>query len=233
MRYKLKSKPKNPTIVEGFPGFGLVGTIATEYLIKHLDAKKIGYIRAEEIAPTIAVHAGEPVEPLGIFYSKKKNLLILHALANVAGFEWDIAEVLAKISKDLKCKEIISLEGVGSETIMKGKDPVAYYLTHNKKFKSKCGEPLDEGIIVGVTGALIVREDVKNTCIFAETHSTLPDSRAAAKILCVLDEYLKLGLDYKPLIKRAEQFEGKLKDVMSKAKKVSQSAEEKSQSYFG
>ena len=233
MRYKLKSKPKNPTIVEGFPGFGLVGTIATEYLIKHLDAKKIGYIRVEEITPTIAIHDGEPIEPLGIFYSKKKNLLILHALVNVSGLEWKIAEILAKMAKDLKAKEIISLEGVGSETIMKGKTPNSYYLSHNKKFKSKCGEPLDEGIIIGVTGALIVRDNVKNTCIFAETHSTLPDSRAAAKILCVLDEYLKLGLDYQPLIKKAEQFEGKLKDVMSKAKKVSRSAEEKSQSYFG
>ena len=73
----LNSKPKNPIIIEGFPGFGLVGTIATEYLIKHLDAKQIGFIRLEEIPPVIAVHNGQAVEPLGIFYSKEKNIVIM------------------------------------------------------------------------------------------------------------------------------------------------------------
>ena len=115
MRYTLKSKPKGPTIIEGFPGFGLVGTIATEFLIKHLNAKQIGWIRMTEIPPVIAVHEGEAVEPLGIFYSKEKNLIILHALTNVQGFEWGISDILMKIYKDLGAKEMISLEGVGSE----------------------------------------------------------------------------------------------------------------------
>ena len=73
MKVILDKKPKSPIIVEGFPGFGLVGTIATEYLIRHLDAEEIGRIRVKEIAPVIAVHDGRPVEPLGIFYSKKHN----------------------------------------------------------------------------------------------------------------------------------------------------------------
>ena len=101
MRYELKTKPKSPIIVEGFPGFGLVGTIATEYLIKHLDAKPIGYIRIPEIPPVIAVHQGTAIEPLGIFYSKKHNLVILHALANVTGLEWEVSELLVKMAKEL------------------------------------------------------------------------------------------------------------------------------------
>jgi predicted ATP-grasp superfamily ATP-dependent carboligase len=44
MNLDLKEEPKNPTIIEGFPGFGFVSTIATEFLIKHLKAKKIGKI---------------------------------------------------------------------------------------------------------------------------------------------------------------------------------------------
>src|SRR3989344_7706884 len=112
MQLRLQKKPKNPTIIEGFPGFGLVGTIATEFLIKHLDAEQIGIIRMEEVPPVIAVHKGKPVEPLGIFYAKKENLIILHALTSVQGFEWELAEALTNMSKELKAKEIISLEGV-------------------------------------------------------------------------------------------------------------------------
>ena len=234
MKYMLNSKPKNPIIIEGFPGFGLVGTIATEYLIKHLDAKQIGFIRLEEIPPVIAVHNGQAVEPLGIFYSKEKNIVILHALTNVVGYEWQIGDMLAKISKELKAKEIVSLEGVGEEELIKKAEPKAYYMTHSKNKKElKCGEKLTEGIIMGVTGALILRNDIKVTSFFSETQSSLPDSRAAAKIICLLDEYLNLKVDYKPLIKKAEEFESKLKGILSKTQRAASSAEKKRQTYFG
>ena len=36
MRIELKKRPKRVTILEGFPGFGLVATIATEFLIQQL-----------------------------------------------------------------------------------------------------------------------------------------------------------------------------------------------------
>ena len=233
MWYKLNSKPKSPIIIEGFPGFGLVGTIATEFLIKHLDAKQIGLIRMEEVPPVIAVHKGKPVEPLGIFYAKKNNIVILHALTSVQGYEWQISDMLAKISKELKAKEIISLEGVGSEGTPGKKEPVAFYMTHSNKFKVKGVDELQEGIIMGVTGALLLRKDVKITSIFAETFSSLPDSRAAAKVISVLDQYLGLKVDYKPLIEKAEKFETKIKDLLSKSKDVSLTAEKKKQSYFG
>ena len=42
MEIKLTKKPQNPTLIEGFPGFGLIGTITTEFLIEHLKAEKIG-----------------------------------------------------------------------------------------------------------------------------------------------------------------------------------------------
>ena len=42
MEYILNQKPKNPVIIQGFPSFGLVGTIATGFLIDHLAAKPIG-----------------------------------------------------------------------------------------------------------------------------------------------------------------------------------------------
>ena len=37
MKIDLIKKPLNVTVVGGFPGFGLVGTITTEYLMDHID----------------------------------------------------------------------------------------------------------------------------------------------------------------------------------------------------
>ena len=232
MRYVLKNKPKSPTILEGFPGFGLVGTIVTEFLIKHLDAKQIGFVRMEEVPPIIAVHKGEAIEPLGIFYAKKHNLVILHALTNVQGYEWDIAEVLKKIANELKAKEVISVEGVGSEGAV-NKKPRVFFMGGKKKFDIKGIDPMKDGIIIGVTGALLLAKDLNVTSIFAETHSALPDSRAAARVIETLDKYLKLGVDYKPLIEKAEKFESNLKNIISKSKEVVVAGDKKRQSYFG
>ena len=63
MEIKLREKPQGCTIIEGFPGLGLIGTIATEYLIKHLDAKSIGYIWSEDFSPIATVHDSKVIQP--------------------------------------------------------------------------------------------------------------------------------------------------------------------------
>src|SRR3989338_5080251 len=114
MEIKLWKKPKNPIVIEGFPGFGLVGTIASEFLIDHLKTEMIGKIIFEDMPALVAIHENKVVEPLGIFYSKEYNLVILHAVTTSTGYEWELANNLVKIAEDLNAKEIVSLEGVGS-----------------------------------------------------------------------------------------------------------------------
>ena len=231
MHVKLDKKPKCPIIIEGFPGFGLVGTIATEYLVKHLGAKEIGRIRVRELPPVVAVHSGEAIEPIGIFYAAKHNVVIIYALSSVQGLEWDLAEAIGNIAKQLKAKEIISLEGVGSQTAVK--DARTFYMGGSKNIKNLSAQPLKEGIIMGVTGALLLRKDLNVTSLFAETHSALPDSRAAAKLVKILDTYLGLKVDHKPLLEKAKEFEDKIQGLVSKAKTANKTVKKKEPSYFG
>ena len=37
-----KVELNNPILIEGFPGLGMVGSIATQYLVKQLKAEKVG-----------------------------------------------------------------------------------------------------------------------------------------------------------------------------------------------
>lgn len=236
MKVKLWKKPKNPIVIEGFPGFGLVGTIASEFLIDHLKTEQIGKIIFDEMPPMVAIHESRIVEPLGIFYSKQFNAVILHAVTASAGFEWKLAESLVDIATQLNAKEIISLEGVGSsEDAVEQK--AFYYTSDSKKKKvfEKIGiEPLKEGIIMGVTGAIMLKRDhIPVSCIFAETHSNLPDSKAAAMVVEVLDKYLGLGVDTGPLLEQATKFEGKLKNLMTKSKQALDISEKKRMSYVG
>lgn len=231
-----KKIKENTTLIEGFPGIGLVGTIATEFLVNHLKAKEVGSIKGPEVPPMIAVHDNKIVKPMTFFYDKKHNLLILHVLSGIPKQEWNIADLLAKQAKKLKCKEIISLESVGVPGLIGGKTRSFFFTNDNKKaamFKKMGLEPLKEGIIIGVTGALMMNPGIKLSCIFAETHSRLPDSKAAAKIVEVLNKHLKLNVSTKPLFDSAAKFESKLNELISASRDASKKTESKNLSYMG
>ncbi|MBD3263099.1 hypothetical protein GF374_01835 [Candidatus Woesearchaeota archaeon] len=232
MKVELTETPKNPIIIEGFPGFGFVATIATEYLLDHLKFKSIGKITSEDINPVAIIHDSKVVQPLEIFYNKKHNIVVLQALTGIKDMEWETVKAIASLYKKLDAKELISVEGIASS--VEREEPEAYYYTNassNKKKLEKADlNPLEEGIILGISGALILKlpKEVKSTFIFAETHSKLPDSRAAAKIIKILDKYLGLKIDPKPLLKKADKFEEKLKNILAqtqKAKKVKKKKE--------
>ena len=236
MEIKLWKKPKNCIIVEGFPGFGLVGTIASEFLIEHLKTEQIGKILFNDMPAMVAIHESKVVEPLGIFYNEKYNIIILHAIIAANRNEWDLADTIGKVAADLKVKEIISLEGVGSAEESE-ETRVFYYSNNDKNAKAfeKAGiKVLKEGIIIGVTGAILLRvEKIPVSCLFAETHSNLPDSKAAAKVIEALDKYLNMEIDYKPLLEQAQKFEEKLKTILQKSQEAQEISDKKKLSYFG
>ncbi|MEM3374384.1 MAG: PAC2 family protein [Candidatus Woesearchaeota archaeon] len=235
MEIQISKKITKPKIIQGFPGFGLIGTIATEFLIEHLNAEKIGSFIYDELPATVAIHKEKLVDPMGIFYDKEYNLIILHTILNSNGLEWKLAENILKLADDTNTTEIISLEGVSSPTV-NGSEKVFFY-TENEKTKSKLKEiglePLKESIIVGVSGALMLRSKIPLTCLFAETKSEIPDSKAASNIIKALDDYLGLKVDYQPLLKQAEEFEQKFKTILKQSSSAIKERDRKQMSYFG
>ena len=236
MEIKLNKKPKNVTVIEGFPGFGLVGTIASEFIMEHLKCEQIGKIVFNDMPAMVAIHEGKVVEPLGVFYSQKYNLVIMHAITAAAHYEWQMAEMVGKLAQMVAAKEIISLEGVGTAQDSEG-NQVFYHSSNSKSIAlfEKIGlKPLKEGIIMGVTGAILLRiEKTPVSCIFAETHSNLPDSKAAALIVGALGKYLNIEIDNKPLLEQAQKFEEKLKTILQKSQEAQETSDKKKLSYFG
>ncbi len=212
MRYILTKKPKNPTIIQGFPSLGLVSTITLKFLMDHLDIEEIGYIESDRLLPLTAIHKGKLVHPITIHYNKKYNLVLIQSLTEVTGVEWDLAKTLVDISKELKAKEIIVIEGKPSH------EAAINVYSYTTKAKSTIPE-LKEGIIMGVTAAMLLKsKDIPITCLFAEAHSQLPDSEAAAKVVEVLDKYMGLKIDFTPLLDDARRFEQNLKKILQKTR---------------
>jgi len=236
---KLSQRPKNPVVIEGFPGFGLVGTIASEFLTNHLQCVDIGSHFFEDLPATIAIHTGKVLPPVSISYNKKFNIVLIHSISGAVGIEWQAADVVLDVCNKLNAKELISLEGVGtasSEPQDKPPSSVFYYTSSKataKKLESFGVKKLEEGIIMGVTSAVLLKSTIPTTCLFAETVSNLPDSKAGARVIEVLDKWLGLGVDYKPLLKQAEKFEEKIKGLMEQSGKAKDISQKKQMSYVG
>ena len=127
MKLNLNKIPKSPIIIQGFPGFGLVGTIVTEFLLEHLKFEKIGEFVYDELQPIVALHKGKLIKPMTVHYSKQYNILILHTILNVQGFEWKIADNILELAKKTKASEIISIEGVNTPGTPEDKPQLFYF----------------------------------------------------------------------------------------------------------
>jgi len=233
---KLTKKVKNPIVIIGFPGFGLVGTITTEFLIDHLKTELIGKLWFEEMTPLAAVHEGKMIHPISVHYNKEHNITIVHGVTPTVGMEWKIVSLLLRFLEMVDAKEVISIEGIGS--LQEAEKPRVLFYSATKKLAENLRtaglEPLREGIIMGVTGALLLKLENKDlTCIFAESHSQLPDSRAASHVIGALDRYLGLKVDPKPLVEQAEKFEEKLKKVLETGQQMTMEQKKKVLSYMG
>ncbi|MBI2144444.1 proteasome assembly chaperone family protein [Candidatus Woesearchaeota archaeon] len=237
MEIILAQKPKHPVVISGFPGIGMVGAIAAEFLIQHLSTKQIGRIILDNNPPLVAIHEGKLVEPFSIFYSSRHNIVVVHSITAVPGTEWQAASALLSICKSLGAKELISIEGVGSAADATGASRTFYYSNSAAKEKvlGKQGlEKLKEGIIMGPTSAILMKAGkLPVTCFFAETHDALPDSSASAQVIKALDAYLKLKVDYKPLLQLAAKFEEKLRSIITQSKQAEELRDKKQMSYVG
>ena len=192
----LNKVPKNVTIIDGFPGYGLVATITTEFLVEHLKAELIGKHWFEDDTPSIAIHEGKIIYPINFYYDSQHNIIIVHSIYNSPGSEWKSAELIRELSQITEAKEIISLEGIGGKEFTE-EEPQVYFYTNNQnieELKSYNIKELKEGILIGVTSALFLKLKVPITGLFVETHSQLPDSKAASKLIEILnyEKVLKL-----------------------------------------
>lgn len=242
MEIILDRKPKSPIVISGFPGVGMVGAIAAEFLIQHLNTEKIGKVILDKSPALVAIHEGKLIEPFSVHYSKKHNIVVIHSILAVPGTEWQAADALLKICTTLNARELISVEGVANsstaneETQSRG-SRIFYYTNTEAKGKALARQKLEslkEGIIMGPTSAVLIKTGkLPVTCIFAQTYDSMPDSNAAAQVIKALDSYLGLKVDFKPLLQLATKFEQKLRSIMAQSRQAEDLRDKKQMSYVG
>jgi len=218
-----KPKLKNPTLIDGFPGLGLVGTVAASYLVEKLKMEPMGYIQGEQLPPLAAVHNYAPHYPARLYFSKKYNLIILMSefivpIAAVHG----LSQAIYSFAQKEKVSRIISLGGIS----IKGEQDTVYMIASSEKLRTELSkqkgiEGIKEGATTGVTGVLLARGAVENfpvISLLAEAHEEFMDPKAAAMVVEVLNRILKLNVDTSELETESAKIHEKMQELLSKAK---------------
>ncbi len=226
-----KAELKNPILIEGLPGMGLVGKIATRYLIKQLKAQKLAYLYSPHFPYFVLVSKKGGVRLLrGTFYfwknEKGENDLILFtgdSQAQTIEGQYEISNSILDFAQKLDVKLVITIGGYRVET---DKPKVVTAATSqtllNRALQanaliSPMGSPIvgTAGLILG----LAPFRKIEALCLLGETRGYLPDPKAAKSVLEVLLKILGIDVDLAGLdaeIAKAESMVARLRKIEEK-----------------
>jgi len=228
----VKIEPKNPILIEGLPGLGLVGKIATRYLIKQLKAEKFAYLYSPHFPYFVLVSKKGSVRLLrGTFYFWKnqngENDLILFtgdSQAQTIEGQYEISDLILDFAKQHNVKIIVTVGGYRME--VKDKPKVIAASTNpellNKALQANAVVSPVGSPIVGTAGLILGLARFKKIdalCLLGETRGYLPDPMAAKSVLEVLQAMLGFDVDLAGLdeeIAKAEKMVKRLQKIEEK-----------------
>lgn len=217
------------TLLEGFPGLGLVGTIAVRYLIDKVKFEPYAHIESDFFMPIVRIHNGLPIHPSTIYINRQRKLLALvsEQIIPRSGV-LPLAKAVVEWANKKGIKRIISIEGIGTHA--EEKREMLYGIACSEEAKKellKNGiKPVGEGITSGVTSMILLELSKQNKIIgysLLGNVKVAEDYKAAASCLNKLSEILKLNIDTEPLLKEAKKFEAALLKQLKQLKEAHES----------
>lgn len=214
---------KKPIVILGFPGTGLVGSVAASQLVDALDLKFGGYISSPDFAPLAAIHDYVPLPAARIHFSSKLNIVvILSEMSIPVGSSMELASKILEFSKSIKASSIISLGGIS----LKEEENVVYFVSSDRQMvrdiiTKKIAKPIKEGATTGVTGVLLATGSLEKfpvMTILAEANDDFVDPGAASKALKVLEKIIGLNIDTRELDKESTSIAKETREKIIKSK---------------
>lgn len=201
---------KNPIIMGGFPGMGLIGNIVAQYLIDQLDMKPCGRVDSKLFPPIAILYEGLVKGPVRIYESAEKNLVIIFSDIPIDPIiSREVGGGIVRWAKELQPREMVSLAGLattgeehkvfGAATSQEGLEKIKGHI-----------ELFQMGTITGVPGVIMnecLNHGLTGICILGETRGPNPDPRASIEVVKAMNRLYGFDLDIKPMEEQAEEIE--------------------------
>jgi len=216
--------PENGAILMGFPGSGLVGTIALQYLVEQLEFKQIGSMNSRYFPPLAMMSKGLINDPVRV-YAKQTDAYSLAAIVADIPIAppicYEISNAIMEWLEPFKPKEVLTIAGIVTNEPEKRVFGVA---TTPDALKRIDGHTLvlPIGSISGIASSILTECKARNIPAVGLLGETInaPDPRASAATIEVLNKMYNLALDIQPLIEQAveiEQTMGKLAEEVQQS----------------
>ncbi len=104
---------KNPLLITGFPGPGLVGSISANYIIQELNLHQIAYVDSEFITPGVIFIGGSLRHPFRLYADSDGNLCVLICEIPIPNRGiYPVFSTVVEWAKKFGVREIIVLDGI-------------------------------------------------------------------------------------------------------------------------
>ncbi len=221
----IQSKPPSGeklTVFIGFPGSGLVGSIALSYIVEKLGFSQIGVITSKYFPPMAMMTEGIIAVPVRI-YEKEGMIATFADIPIHPQICYEVANAIMDWLKPYPVTEMVTIAGI----ITNEPEKRVFCVTTGKDLLEKIGEKaltLPIGSISGIASSLLTECKIRGIpCIglLGETINA-PDPRAAASTIEVMNQLYELNVDTTGLLEQAEEIEAQMHRLSEEV----QSAEE-------
>ena len=217
-----KTIPSEATMIIGLPDVGLVGLIATSYIISELNLEEIAYMESDLLPPVVVLHNGLPHAPLRM-YGNQNLIAVISELAVPAPAIYKIMREIVNWAKEKKVKRIVSMGGIPLENRQTIKEPEVFGAASNQELldmlKKSGLKTMNEGYIVGAQALSMrysISKNVSAIAILAQSFYNYPDPQAAAIALKELSKISDIKVDVSKLLERGEEIRLKARDIMKR-----------------
>ncbi|MGC8548027.1 MAG: proteasome assembly chaperone family protein [Candidatus Micrarchaeia archaeon] len=215
---------KGYTLIEGFPGAGLVGPMAASYIIEKLNMKYIGYIDSDLFPPITAVHDGVPMFTARIYEDDKNKLaVVLSEFTIPTNAVHDLGLELLSFVRKYGIAKIISIGGMPSQQLSNN----AFVIASQKDLFDRAVKlglkPIEEGVIAGVSAVLLTGASQLNIPmidILVEVNPEIMDPKYAEIAINALNKLMNTQIDLSELEKETKEVESKVREILKKAKET-------------
>jgi uncharacterized protein len=204
---------KNPTILEGFPGIGLVGNIVATQIASELKMKQIGTIESRLFPPITVLYNGLAYAPVRIYEDPQNDfIVVLSDILIHPMTAYDIGKTITSWAQSLNARLNVPIAGIATMREERTVFAAATGAEQLELVKDKT-ETLVTGSISGIAGSLMNESYITKLpalCLLGETQGPTPDPRAAARVIDVINDLLKVNISTQKLVEEADQIETEL-----------------------
>lgn len=217
-------------ILSCFPSAGLAGIVAGHYMIRSLNLPRIGMFESTEPSPLAVIQSGR-VNPPVRAYGRADFAVVLSEFPQSPSSASAIARTIMDGAEARKARLIICFEGVVPQPVEEPDAPAkeeekVWVVTSrsdptlDRAFTLAYAHALEDGVIGGVTGSLLVAGlthtiPVAALLVSARPTEGYPDDRAAAVLIETLDRlFPELTIDTGPLRSQAAMIEKALRQAL-------------------